>query len=58
MLKKLDLAGNQIGDEGTKDLADALENNKVNCNFFNLLINIISIFPFCTETHYARFEQK
>ncbi|CAF4917507.1 unnamed protein product, partial [Rotaria sp. Silwood1] len=28
MLQKLDLAGNQVGDEGTRYLADALKDNK------------------------------
>ena len=31
MLEKLDLGGNQIGDEGTELLAVALKNNKVKC---------------------------
>jgi Ran GTPase-activating protein (RanGAP) involved in mRNA processing and transport len=31
MLQTLDLAGNQIGDEGTKALAEAVKNNKVKC---------------------------
>jgi Ran GTPase-activating protein (RanGAP) involved in mRNA processing and transport len=29
-LEKLDIMGNQIGDEGIRELANALENNKVN----------------------------
>jgi len=33
MLQKLDLGGNQIGDEGTQLLADALKLNKVKCIF-------------------------
>ncbi len=33
MLQKLDLGGNQIGDEGTQLLADALKQNKVKCIF-------------------------
>ncbi len=32
MLEKLDISGNQIEDEGAKDIANALEkNNKVKC---------------------------
>jgi Ran GTPase-activating protein (RanGAP) involved in mRNA processing and transport len=36
-LEKLDLGGNQIGDQGAEDLANALNNNKVNCILYSSL---------------------
>ncbi|CAF3635814.1 unnamed protein product [Rotaria sp. Silwood1] len=46
MLQKLDLAGNQVGDEGTRYLADALKDNKLFDTLTESLIyGITGLFP-------------